>query len=584
VTTVAAIKLLTFLESIVLGFLANREDPGSKSTAAFVRYILFVAASALVEFMLATSQAAPAFLFWKHFDFFMYFAVAAFFQFSLLLFGYPWASSRRFLALLFGLPAAVALVEGFIMLPTRAMPGTWTFLAEYPHLYLHLHSLILVCASLLALATLWVLHGCVRKAHDRHGRAQAQIFFWSSLALVSVGAVAEMTPAFAPAVQMPLSATSTTAYLVVNPLLAFAVVRYGLLKLSPASAVSAIMDMMSESVILINPEGAVQYLNKAARALTGRPQPPAGGDANDRLVLRDGATATSTLGYAELRNGGQGWRDRECMLETAAGELVPVALSATVWKSRLLDETGLVITLRDISERRRIEDLRDGADRVMRHDLRNTLTGIYTLSASLAADRGLDQEHLETVTMIHEGARLLHEQIDSYLYLRAVEDGAFAAPLESVDLVSVLRSVLRSLVPLAESVNVHVAFRVGGRPVDSATIVEVRGIRAMLFGIFVNLVKNAIEASPFGSEVRLEVRTAQGVEVAVHNLGTIPEEIRRRFFTKFATAGKRRGTGLGAYGARRLARALGCEVSFTTSDEKGTEIVVRFPAVDRRTD
>jgi PAS domain S-box-containing protein len=580
VTTVAAIKLLTFLESVVLGFLANREDPGSKSTAAFVRYILFVAASALVEFMLATSQTAPAFLFWKHFDFFMYFAVAAFFQFSVLLYGYPWASGRRFLALLFGVTSAVAVAEGFVMLPTRTVPGTWTFQAEYPQLFLHLHSLILVCASSLALATLWVLHGCVRKAQDRHGRAQAQIFFWSSLALIAVGAVAEMTPAFAPAVQMPWSATSTTAYLVVNPLLAFAVVRYGLLKLSPVSAVSAIMDMMSESVILINPAGAVQYMNKAARTLVGRPQPPPGGDPNDRLLLRDAATATSALGYAELRNGGMGWRDRECMVETTGGELVPVALSATVWKTRLRDETGLIITLRDISERRRIEDLRDGADRVMRHDLRNTLTGIYTLSASLVADRGLDREHLETVAMIHEGARLLHEQIDSYLYLRAVEDGSFAAPLEPVDLVGVLRSVVRSLGPLAESMNVHVAFQVEGRPADAATRIDVRGIRAMLFGIFGNLVKNAIEASPFGSEVRLAVRTTPPVEVAVHNMGAIPKEIRPRFFTKFATAGKRRGTGIGAYGARMLARALGCEISFTTSDEKGTEIVVRFPAVD----
>ena len=182
--------------------------------------------------------------------------------------------------------------------------------------------------------------------------------------------------------------------------------------------------------------------------------------------------------------------------------------------------------------------------------------------------------------MIHEGARLLHEQIDSYLYLRAVEDGSFAVPLESVDLASVLRSVLRSLAPLAESANVHVAFLVDDRPADAATCVEVRGIRAMLFGVFVNLVKNAIEASPFGSEVRLGVRTATQVVVSVRNRGAIPKEIRPRFFTKFATAGKRRGTGVGAYGARMLAQALGCKVAFTTSDEEGTEIVVTFPAAE----
>lgn len=577
-TTVAAIKLLTFLESVFLGLLASREDPASKSNAAFVRYILFVAAGALVEFLLVTSQTESAFLFWKHFDVFMFFAVAAVFQFSLLLYGYPWAGTRRFAAVLYGATSAVAVLEGFVMLPSKAVAGTHGFRSVYQDVFRDVHMLIILMASLMALAAVAVLRGCVQKAHDRRSRVQATIFFLSGLVLAVLGVTTELTSAFWPAIQMPLSATATTAYLVVNPVLAFAVLRYGLLKLSPVSAVSAIMDMMSESVVLTNQQGTVQYLNKAARTLIGRARNAVGGDLHERLVLRNGATGTSTLGYEELRNDGMGLRDRECLLETANRELVPVAVSSTVFKTRFWDETGLIITLRDVSERRRIEDLRDGSDRIMRHDLRNTLTGIYALSASLIADRSLDREQQETVSMIHEGARLLHEQIDSYLYLRAVEDGSFAAPLDSVDLVSVLRSVLRSLAPLAESTNVHVAFLIDDRPVDAATSVEVRGIRAMLFGIFVNLVKNAIEASPFGSEVRLTVCTATQVMISVHNKGAIPEEIRPRFFTKFATAGKRRGTGVGAYGARMLAQALGCQVAFTTSEEKGTEIVVTFPA------
>jgi signal transduction histidine kinase len=578
VTSVAVIKLLTFLESVFLGLLASREDPTSKSNAAFVRYMLFVAAGSLVEFLLTTSQTEQAFLFWRHFDVFMLFAVAAVFQISLLLHGYPWAGTRRFAVLLYGATAALAVLEGFVIVPRNAVAGAFGFRSEYPDVFRGIHTVVVLMASLTAVATVGVLWGCVQKAHDRRSRTQATIFLWSSLVLAALGVTVEVLYALWPAIHMPLSATATTAYLVVNPVLAFAVIRYGLLKLSPVSAVSAIMDMMSESVILTNQQGTVQYMNKAARVLTGRSQTAAGEDGNDRLVLRNGATGTSTLGYEELRNDGMGLRDRECLLETTARELVPVALSSTVLKTRPWDETGLIITLRDVSERRRIEELRDGSDRVMRHDLRNTLTGLYTLSASLVADRSLDREQHETAYMIHEGARLLHEQIDSYLYLRTVEDGSFAAPLESVELASVLHSVLHSLAPLAESANVHVAFLVDERPADTASSVEVRGIRAMLFGIFVNLVKNAVEASPFGSEVRLDVRTVPQVVVSVHNKGAIPEEIRPRFFTKFATAGKRRGTGVGAYGARMLAEALGCKVSFTTSDEEGTRIVVTFPA------
>ena len=587
-TTVAAIKLLTFVESIFLGLLANREDPASKSNRAFVRYILLVAASSLVEFMLVISPNERMFLFWKQFDVFMFFAVAAMFQFSLMLRGYPWADTRRFNVVLFGAVSVIAILEGFLMRPERVLTGTWSFASEYSQHIRHVHLIFVVGASVLAVVTVVVLRGCLAHAKDRRSRVQAGIFFWSSLVLAGVGASVELIAALGTSLHLPLSVTSTSAYLVVNPVLAFAVVRYGLLQLSAVSAVSAIMDMMSESVILADQHGTIQYMNSAARVLWGGSQTEASRWRLDGCGLRNGSAGTIALGYEELRNGGLGLRDHECFLERASKDPIPISLSSTVLKTRLWGETGIIVTLRDISERRKIEALRDGAERIMRHDLRNTLTGIYALSTSLVADRSLGPEQKENAVMIHDGARLLNEQIDSYLYLRSVEDGAFKAPLDSVDLAEVLRSVERNLGPLAESMNVHLAFLVNGSPADTSTVLDVRGIRSMLFGIFVNLVKNAIEASPFGSEVSIRVETAGSVVVSVRNRGAIPEQIRPRFFTKFATAGKRRGTGIGAYGARMMAEALGCTIAFTTSEEEGTEVVVRFPsatkaAVDKTT-
>ena len=335
------------------------------------------------------------------------------------------------------------------------------------------------------------------------------IFAGSALLLAVVGISVELIAAFLPGVVLPLSATATSAYLVVNPFLAFAVVRYGLLQLSPAAAVSAIMDMMSESVILTDQQGAIQFLNPAARALLGRPPlgvaPPFLGG----LLLRRESGDGRPLSYEDLRNGGKGLRDRECLLEVEGRAPLPVSVSSTVLESSRWGESGLIITLRDVSERRKMEVLRDSAERIMRHDLRNTLTGIFTSSSALAREPSLGPAARENAALIHDGARLLNEQIDAYLYLRAVEDGAFKAPLEEVDLIEVLREVLRNQVALADSLKVHVVLRVDGGPAGSTDAVRVRGIHAMLFGVFVNLVKNAIEASPFGSEVSVQVASAK---------------------------------------------------------------------------
>jgi two-component system sensor histidine kinase/response regulator len=65
--------------------------------------------------------------------------------------------------------------------------------------------------------------------------------------------------------------------------------------------------------------------------------------------------------------------------------------------------------------------------------------------------------------------------------------------------------------------------------------------------------------------------------ITIHNHGAIPESIRSRFFSKFTTAGKDRGTGLGAYSAKLMAETLRGTIRAETSDEKGTTITLSLP-------
>jgi signal transduction histidine kinase len=88
-----------------------------------------------------------------------------------------------------------------------------------------------------------------------------------------------------------------------------------------------------------------------------------------------------------------------------------------------------------------------------------------------------------------------------------------------------------------------------------------------------NLVVNAIEASPPGKEIRIEIETGPALAVSIVNRGTVPESIRDRFFEKFVTAGKARGTGLGTYSARLIADAHGYSLDMRTSDETDETIV-----------
>ena len=57
----------------------------------------------------------------------------------------------------------------------------------------------------------------------------------------------------------------------------------------------------------------------------------------------------------------------------------------------------------------------------------------------------------------------------------------------------------------------------------------------------------------------------------------MPVKIRKQFFDKYATFGKKHGTGLGTYSARLMVEAQKGEISMETSEEQGTTITVTLP-------
>ena len=100
--------------------------------------------------------------------------------------------------------------------------------------------------------------------------------------------------------------------------------------------------------------------------------------------------------------------------------------------------------------------------------------------------------------------------------------------------------------------------------------------------IVLNLALNAIQASPAGSQVTVEVqpRPRGKVAVVVTDEGPgIPEELQQRVFEPFYTT-KQKGTGLGLAIAKKNVRQLGGEIQIESpvSHDRGTRVTVILPA------
>ena len=110
----------------------------------------------------------------------------------------------------------------------------------------------------------------------------------------------------------------------------------------------------------------------------------------------------------------------------------------------------------------------------------------------------------------------------------------------------------------------------------SATRVPLDG--ESLKQVFLNLLLNALEASPEGGEVRAGLeRRGDHVLVRVCDSGPgLPAEVLARLGEPFYTP-KAKGTGLGLFLSRRLVQTAGGELSATTRAGGGAELVVRLP-------
>ena len=145
-----------------------------------------------------------------------------------------------------------------------------------------------------------------------------------------------------------------------------------------------------------------------------------------------------------------------------------------------------------------------------------------------------------------------------------------------MDLSGTIRKILRELQNLIEAKEMTIEVTKMNENADDKDAFIVQAEELLCHSMFANLIKNAIEAAPESSRISVSFERGDTPRVCIHNSGAVPENIRDRFFEKYATSEKEGGTGLGTYSARVIAETMGGRIALDTSDENGTAITVHF--------
>jgi len=162
--------------------------------------------------------------------------------------------------------------------------------------------------------------------------------------------------------------------------------------------------------------------------------------------------------------------------------------------------------------------------------------------------------------------------------LYKMECGEYRMKPEEFDLLPLVRKLLDGLEDAMATRRLIVEVSAMGKPMEAADEFLVKGEELLCHSMLGNLITNAVEASPEGGMLQVELsRREGGVRIVVRNNGAVPMDIRQRFFEKYATSGKTRGTGLGTYSARLIALAHGGDITMQTGEASGTEVTVSLP-------
>jgi signal transduction histidine kinase len=204
------------------------------------------------------------------------------------------------------------------------------------------------------------------------------------------------------------------------------------------------------------------------------------------------------------------------------------------------------------------------------HELKNPLASIKGLCQLVARtpESERTQERLGVVSSeISRMETILHEYLS---FSRPLED----LKPESIDLAALARDVLDVLAGRADQANVTLSIDGDAAPVQG----DPRRLKEAL----INLVANALEATPSGGTVQLRVRATTGdvtLEVKDTGRGIAPEDLERLGTSFFTT--RPNGTGLGVVLAQGVITQHGGSLLYASTVGQGTTATITLPGKPR---
>jgi two-component system, OmpR family, phosphate regulon sensor histidine kinase PhoR len=250
---------------------------------------------------------------------------------------------------------------------------------------------------------------------------------------------------------------------------------------------------------------------------------------------------------------------------------VPIISSHKVWK-------GVLLVFHDITELKKLEQVRKDFVANVSHELKTPITSIKGFSETLLDGAMADKQTLEAfITIILKESDRLQSLVEDLLELSRIEQHGFKLMVENLD----LNKQISEAVTMVEASALEKKISLNLKVDRSSTIIP--GDVNRLKQVFINLLSNAIAYTPNGGAVNVEIiNHSEEAIVLVQDtgIGMDKSEI-PRIFERFYRVDKARsrnsgGTGLGLAIVKHIMEAHKGTIEVQSEVGKGTVFTLKF--------
>jgi signal transduction histidine kinase/CHASE3 domain sensor protein len=346
-----------------------------------------------------------------------------------------------------------------------------------------------------------------------------------------------------------------------------------------ANVLRAVLDSTVDGILLSDAAGEVQLANRPVIRLT-----------RDLGMSFEGPVVDRLLSVADRMADPEAYRAAMERLRTNPDEPTfdefEDAASGRVFQgftAPVVDDRGgflgRIWTLREVTEQRELDRLKDDFVATVSHELRTPLTSMMGFLEMIREGEAgpLNEEQQRFLAIVYRSSERLQRLVGDLLFVARLDASGLQLHFAQVDVTEVVREAVESAAALARSRTIDLRSELGDVPVVS-------GDRERLLQLVGNLVSNALKFTPAAGTVTART-LVDGASVVIEVTDTgigIPESEQARVFQRFfrsstATEQAIPGTGLGLVISRAIAEAHGGSISVRSAPGAGASFRVELP-------